>query len=111
MAHFWKKHLLAVGFFLGVWGLYAWLDLPCPFLVLTGYPCPTCGCTHALLALLHGNWEAYRTYQPMALPLVFSVILCLHLSRMKGALRKCALAFAILTLFLNMGIYLSRLSG
>jgi hypothetical protein len=30
--------------------------LPCPFLNVTGLPCPGCGMTRASLALLRGDW-------------------------------------------------------
>ncbi|NWG00898.1 MAG: DUF2752 domain-containing protein [Thermoanaerobaculaceae bacterium] len=48
-----------------------WLRLaphlpPCAFRALTGFPCPTCGSTHAALALLHGHpLEALRA-NPLA---------------------------------------------
>ncbi len=48
-----------------------WLRLtpylpPCAFRALTGLPCPSCGSTHAALALLHGNpLEALRA-NPLA---------------------------------------------
>lgn len=30
--------------------------MPCPFLKVTGLPCPGCGMTRSCLALLRGNW-------------------------------------------------------
>ena len=39
--------------------LEAWAQVPslCPFLRLTGRPCPTCGLTRSWAALLHGDLE------------------------------------------------------
>jgi hypothetical protein len=63
-----------------LWGVVAvcsvllrpfWLEVapfvpPCPFRALTGIPCPTCGTTHAGLALLHGHLGAALTANPLA---------------------------------------------
>jgi hypothetical protein len=40
-----------------------WLHLPpCGFLTITGYPCPTCGCTTAVTWLAHGHlWKSITT--------------------------------------------------
>ncbi len=38
----------------------------CPFSMLTGLPCPGCGMTRAVNALLHGNWSQAITYHPLS---------------------------------------------
>ncbi|MBZ5589133.1 MAG: DUF2752 domain-containing protein [Acidobacteriia bacterium] len=38
----------------------------CPFRVLTGIPCPTCGTTHAAVALMHGQLGAAFAANPLA---------------------------------------------
>lgn len=40
----------------------------CPFKKITGIPCPACGTTRALLALLHGQWIQALQLNPLALP-------------------------------------------
>lgn len=63
-----------------LWGVVAlssialrplWLGLApfaprCPFRALTGIPCPTCGTTHAAVALLHGEIGAAVAANPLA---------------------------------------------
>lgn len=63
-----------------LWGVVAlssialrplWLALApfaprCPFRVLTGIPCPTCGTTHAAVALMHGDLGAAFAANPLA---------------------------------------------
>jgi uncharacterized protein DUF2752 len=41
----------------------------CPLANLTGWPCPGCGITRALLALLHGNLGQALAIQPLS-PLI-----------------------------------------
>jgi Protein of unknown function (DUF2752) len=48
-----------------------WLALvpllpPCPFRALTGIPCPSCGTTHAAIALLNGRVGAALAANPFA---------------------------------------------
>lgn len=33
-----------------------WPSWPCPFLHVIGLPCPGCGLSRAIIALLHGDW-------------------------------------------------------
>jgi hypothetical protein len=63
-----------------LWGVVAacsvllrpfWLELaplapPCPFRAITGIPCPTCGTTHAAVALLNGRLGAALAANPLS---------------------------------------------
>ena len=63
-----------------LWGVVAvcsvllrpfWLELaplapPCPFRAITGIPCPTCGTTHAAVALLNGRLAAALAANPLS---------------------------------------------
>ena len=46
------------------------LGLPtlCPFRLLTGYPCPGCGITRALVCAAHGHWRDSLHFHPLGLP-------------------------------------------
>ena len=44
-------------------GIPVW---PCFLNSLTGLPCPGCGMTRAVTALLHGNWTLAMTYHPLS---------------------------------------------
>jgi hypothetical protein len=43
-----------------------WSLFPCPFAKLTGLPCPGCGMTRAMMAMLHGNWALVVRLHPFA---------------------------------------------
>ena len=50
---------------------------------LFNVPCPTCGCTRAMLALMRGDIGAYGYYNVMALPMAlviaaFALSECFH---------------------------------
>ncbi len=48
----------------------------CPFLALTGVPCPFCGMTRASIALGHGDLHGALALHPLA-PIVLVVIVAL----------------------------------
>ena len=99
------KHFGLAGALLGLWSAYAISGLSCPVLAITGMICPTCGTTRALLALLQGNISGYLSFQPMALPMIAAVLLCIHLPHMRNGYRQAATGFAISILLLNVGRY------
>lgn len=41
------------------------LGMPCPFKVLTGFPCATCGMTHAFVRLARGDLLGALTASPL----------------------------------------------
>jgi len=53
-------------FVLGVAHIFRITILPCPFIALTGLPCPGCGMTRAMDALLHGDWSRAVAFHPYA---------------------------------------------
>jgi hypothetical protein len=52
------------------------LGLPCVFRTLTGFLCPGCGNTHAMIALSHGDFLAGLYYNPLY-PLEFAYLIWL----------------------------------
>ena len=46
--------------------LLGWSLWPCPFAELTGRPCPGCGMTRAMMAMLRGDWGLVVRLHPFA---------------------------------------------
>lgn len=57
----------------------------CPFRRLTGWPCPGCGMTRALNALMRGRWDAALSLHPLS-PIVAAVAMLLGLSALAKAI-------------------------
>ena len=53
---------------------------PCMFHTLTGFSCPGCGCTRAVIALLHGDLLASVRYNPGILycAVLYILFVCSH---------------------------------
>lgn len=49
---------------------YAGLGIPCLFRTVTGFKCPGCGITHAIMALLRGNVAEAMQHNPVVVPLI-----------------------------------------
>lgn len=47
----------------------------CPFLMVTGYPCLTCGATRCVISFLHGNFSGAWLWNPLALVTLCGVVL------------------------------------
>lgn len=50
--------------------LVAGLPWPCPFLAVTGLPCPTCGITRAARLALHGDFGGAFRMHPLFAPIL-----------------------------------------
>lgn len=58
----------------------------CPFLWLTGIPCPLCGLTHALSTLLHGGFVSALCINPLCFAALVSwPIYVLYAHGLKGS--------------------------
>ena len=78
----------------------------CPFLFLFRVPCPTCGVTRALVCLLKGDLKGYFFYHPLAVLLVISVFLMLHIKLFKR--RRVIAVFVNSLLSVNACFYFIR---
>ncbi len=91
----------------------------CPFLVLTGLPCVTCGATRSTLAFLHGHFLSALGWNPLAFfalvsLIVFDLYAAMVLIRARPRLRivdlstaeKNAVRIAVLCLLALNWIYL-----
>ena len=102
------KHVRFVVCIVCVWILFIALHIPCPIQYFLDVPCPTCGVSRALIALLHGDIQEYYEMQPMALPLVLTVVVCMHLSKMPTKIKRFAVIFATIVLALNTILYVAK---
>ena len=106
-----KLLLLHGGVLLGI-GVYAAVlmlaKIHCPFRAITGVPCPTCGFTRALLALLRGDLMGSLRLHPMLIPVVVSVLLFLHAGPLKLP-RKGMTVLLIAVAVATFGFYVFRL--
>lgn len=50
------------------------LGIKCLFRIITNIPCPTCGMTRAMFALLHGELDKYYRYNVMCIPVASAII-------------------------------------
>ncbi|MGL5786735.1 MAG: DUF2752 domain-containing protein [Bacteroidales bacterium] len=56
-----------------IWGMDH--TFPCMFYETTGYPCPSCGLTRAMMQLLHGNITDALRFNPLSLLLALYLLL------------------------------------
>ncbi len=89
--------------------IFNFLGIGCVIKRLTGFPCPACGMTRAVLSLLRLDLDSYLAYNPMALFVAASVLLYFHRKPLKIP-DKLANAALIIVALLTFGVYIFRLS-
>ena len=87
--------------------LLSFFDIGCPFYYFLHIPCPTCGVTRALLALLRLDFKAYFNYNAMALGLLIAFFMLVIPSNKN----KWVNGIAISILILNFIYYFFRISN
>lgn len=72
----------------------------CPFVVLTGFPCPACGLTRAGIHLLKGEWVQAWNLNLMIFPIAaiaLTAVVCRYfLNRPLGFLKKYVIALILM---------------
>lgn len=73
----WREKLLITAFVAVIIGLMYLLKAGCPILRLTGFPCPGCGMTRAVLLALRGDFSgAFRQHgMVFSLPVLYLLFL------------------------------------
>jgi hypothetical protein len=62
----WASVAAALGVMLVLWLRFVeWPPILCPLHAITGWPCPTCGATRAVLALARGEFVAALRMNPL----------------------------------------------
>jgi hypothetical protein len=83
------KHPARAALFVAALGLVAFLlysaSIPCGFASLFHTPCPGCGSTRAMLALLHGDLHGFLHMNPLA-PLMTGLVVALALQAFSSVL-------------------------
>lgn len=80
-----RRAALAVAFLALLGALLATVGLPCAFARLTGLPCPSCGSTRAVRALLVGDLHGVLHYNPLG-PIIAVILGGLALSSLRSLL-------------------------
>ena len=91
-----------------VLALYLSGRLACPLRRFAGIPCPLCGMSRSIFALLRGQFALSVQLHPMTIPLLTAVFLAVHarlLSKLRPYLYRGCAAVAALTL----AVYFCRL--
>ena len=101
-----RKHILCILLVCFLILFLNLLSIGCPFFFLFNSPCPTCGVTRALIALIRLDFSGYAHYNAMATPLLFAVWIILHAKLFKR--KKVALTIGIVILIINFIYYLLR---
>lgn len=60
-------------------GKLAGMPVLCPLKALTGWPCPGCGLTRALVLCAHGDWQGAFNYHPLGAVFYFTLWIALAL--------------------------------
>ena len=107
-----KKYLLIIVVAVAYYLICNIFNITCPIKYITGMPCPTCGMTRAMLALVRLDIKGYIEYNPMALFMCLIVFLYLHREHVRSVkIKKWIDWSAVVVLAVNSTVYVLRLIG
>lgn len=84
------------------------LDITCPIRALSGYPCPACGMSRALISLFFLDFSGYAYYNLMAIPVVLGIFVAIHFGKRKE-MRVFTEVYLVVVAIINIAYYVIRL--
>lgn len=81
----------------------------CPFVVLTGFPCPACGLTRAALHLMKGEWLAALQMNAAIYPIVLLIVIVVVRRYFLQKSVNCLLKYWIVLLISMLAYYVYRM--
>lgn len=84
------------------------LDITCPIRALSGYPCPACGMSRAIISLFFLDFTGYAYYNVMAVPVVLGILVAIHFGK-KKEMRTFTEVYLIAVAIINIAYYIVRL--
>lgn len=84
------------------------LDITCPIRALSGYPCPACGMSRAIISLFFLDLSGYAYYNVMAVPVVLGILVAIHFGK-KKEMRTFTEVYLIAVAIINIAYYIVRL--
>lgn len=81
----------------------------CPFVVLTGFPCPACGLTRAALHLMKGEWLAALQMNAAIYPIVLLIVIVVVRRYFLQKTVNCLLKYWIVLLISMLAYYVYRM--
>ncbi|MBO5907017.1 MAG: DUF2752 domain-containing protein [Clostridia bacterium] len=102
-----KRHIVVLFTICLFIAILNYFRITCPILYFCKIPCPTCGVTRAIFYCLKLDFQGSIYYHPLAIPLIVSTLLMLHLNLFKR--KRYIYFFAFITFFLNTVLYIFRL--
>ena len=100
-----KTHIFIISLLL-CYTIYCYF-FGCPFRNIFGIPCPTCGMTHAMLSLLHLDFQSYMHYNAMALQMAITILIAFHLNLFKH--KKIITIIVVTITIINFLVYLKKI--
>lgn len=96
-----------------LYGILAWLvfHTVCPFAILTGFACPSCGMTRAVLLFLFGQFRLSFSMHPMALFWPLLLLYAGYFRYFRDRQAPFALAFTVVLSLATLACYFCRLTA
>ena len=100
--------ILIVGVYLAVLKLFT--NQICPFVILTGFPCPGCGLTRAGILFLKGEFKEAFRMNPVFYPLLAAAVVFCICRYVMGKEVKFLQKYLILIGIFAVGVYIYRMT-